>query len=192
MARALRRFVKVSAVLVVVLVAVGLFLPREYEVSRSILIQAHPIKIFTRVGRLEEWPAWNPWQDGADPTYAVTLGERTSGVGASQTWTSRHGAGEVRFTRTVPTKGIEYDFRFHDTWFARAALVFTQAEDGILVTWRLRGRVEKPVIGGYVARLMDPMIGGMLEYGLKRLKKAVDEDPREIIFDDEPDPPAAP
>ncbi|MBU1693737.1 MAG: SRPBCC family protein [Verrucomicrobia bacterium] len=176
---------KILAVVAVGLVVVGLFLSREYEVERSILIQAHPIKIFTQVGILENWPAWNPWQDGTDPTYVVTLGDRTSGVGASQTCTSRHGAGEVRFTRTVPTQGIEYDFRFHDSWTAKAAVEFSPHEDGTLVTWRLRGRVEKPVIGGYLARMMDSMIGGMLDYGLKNLKKAVDADERELIFDDE-------
>ncbi len=39
----------------------------------------------------------------------------------------------------------------------------------------LRGEVDTPVLGGYLALLMDSMAGPMFERGLARLKQVVED-----------------
>ena len=41
-----------------------------------------------------------------------TIFETTTGIGASQNWTDKHGGGSLRFTSSSPEKGIEYDLYF--------------------------------------------------------------------------------
>ena len=42
-------------------VIVGAFLPQDYSVSRSIVIDAQPSAIHGYVGDLKRWPKWGPW-----------------------------------------------------------------------------------------------------------------------------------
>ena len=70
-------------VLIVVLVVVGLFLPTSYTVERSIVIDAQPAQIHKYIRDLNQWNTWEPWTE-EDPTIIVSKGEKTQGVGASQ------------------------------------------------------------------------------------------------------------
>ena len=56
----MKRLVQGLGVLILVVVVVGLFLPRDYEVSRSIVIQASREAVHARVGELRAWPNWSP------------------------------------------------------------------------------------------------------------------------------------
>jgi hypothetical protein len=70
-------------VLIVAVAAVGLFLSTKYAVERSVIIDATHEKIHGYVGNLRKWDEWAPWK-GEDPSIVVMLGEKASGVGASQ------------------------------------------------------------------------------------------------------------
>lgn len=81
------RILKTAAVMLVVLIvavaAVGLFLPTKYAVERSVIIDAAREKIHGYVGNLRKWDEWAPWKV-EDPSIVTMLGEKASGVGASQ------------------------------------------------------------------------------------------------------------
>ena len=171
---------KLFIALVLLLVVGSFFIPNTYEIQRTVHIKKPAIMVFLHVGGLENWPAWNPWQQ-RDPGYKVTLGEKTSGVGASQTWESKHGGGELTFTWTNPGKGVEFDYRYRGDWETKSAFRLQQQQDGTMVTWILKGKIDKPVIGSYMAAFQDEMTGGMLSYGLKLLKQTVEADDREVV-----------
>ena len=171
----LKTILSAIIVLIVVVVVIGLFLPTSYTVERSIVIDAPPAKIHEYVGDLNNWDAWEPWKEG-DPTLVVTHGEKTKGVGASQSWVGESGDGALTFTKDSPTEGIEYDLVFDDgTYVCQSAMKYSPLEDGeTKVTWTMTGDMETPVIGGYFVLMMDSMVGKMFDKGLVNLKNTVE------------------
>ena len=90
---------------------VGRCLPSGYSFERSIVINAPSVKLHRYVDDLKEWHKWQPWPE-EDPTIAVTFGDKTVGVGANQTWTSRGGPGKLTYTSSSPEKGVEFEISF--------------------------------------------------------------------------------
>jgi len=169
----LRTILSVIVILIVVLVVVGLFLPTSYTVERSIVIDAPPAQIHEYVGDLKNWDAWEPFREG-DPTIVVTHGEKTKGVGATQSWVGESGDGALTFTKDSPVEGVEYDLVF-DQGTSESAITYSPLEDGeTQVTWTMSGDMGTPVIGGYFVLMMDSMVGGMFDKGLSNLKSTVE------------------
>jgi len=163
-------------IFIVIVVVVGLFLPTSYTVERSVVIDAAPTQIHKYVGDLNNWSAWEPWMEG-DPTIIVTQGEKTKGIGASQSWVGDSGDGALTFTKDSPTEGIEYDLFFDDgAYVSQSAMVYDPLEDGeTKVTWTMSGDIGAPVIGGYFALMMNAMVGEMFDKGLSNLKNTVED-----------------
>ena len=171
----LKTLLSIVIILIVIVVVVGLFLPTSYTVERSIVIDAPPAKIHEYVGDLNNWDSWEPWREG-DPTIVITKGEKTKGVGASQSWVGDSGDGALTFTKDSPTEGIEYDLVFDDgTYASQSAMKYSPLEDGETeVTWTMTGDMGTPVIGGYFVLMMDSMVGKMFDKGLANLKNTVE------------------
>lgn len=157
------------------MVVVGLFLPTSYTVERSIVINATPSQIHEYVGDLKNWDSWEPWKEG-DPTIVIMHGEKTKGVGASQSWVGESGDGALTFTKDSPTEGIAYDLVFDGgTYVCQSAMTYDPLEDGeTKVTWTMSGDMGAPVIGGYFAMMMDSMVEEMFSKGLSNLKDSVE------------------
>jgi uncharacterized membrane protein len=165
----------IIVILIVIIVVVGLFLPTSYTVERSIVIDASPSQIHKYVGDLNNWNSWEPWSEG-DPNLVITHGEKTKGVGASQSWVGDSGDGALTFTKDTPEEGIEYDMVFDDgTYVCQGAMTYDSLEDGeTKVTWTMSGDMATPVLGGYFVLMMDSMVGQTFEKGLTNLKNTVE------------------
>lgn len=172
----LKKLLFVVLAAIVFLLVVGLFLPTTYYVERSVVINASPAQIHTYVNDLKRWEEWEPWGE-TDPSVKVVPGLTSVGVGASQSWESENGDGQLTFTASDPNKGVNYSVLFDGQFASRAAIKYVAAENsaGTKVTWSLAGGEDAPkVIGGYFALAMDGMLGPMYEKGLGKLKKAVE------------------
>lgn len=174
------RFLKTAAVVLIILVVtiavIGLFLPAQYSVERSIVINAPPEKVNSYLEDLKKWDKWAPWKE-EDPSIVVTLGEKTSGVGASQSWVGGSGTGALTITESLPDSGIKYDLLFDGgTYECRGSIKYYGLKDGnTRVTWAMSGDMGKSLTSGYFALLMDTMVGNMFEKGLKNLKNVVEK-----------------
>ena len=152
-------------------VAVGLFLPRTWTVGRTVTIDAPTARVHALCDDLEQWPAWTPWFR-ADPELEITMGAVTRGVGAHQSWRGKDGAGELTFTASDPERGIAYDIAFIDrNTRAVCTMAYAPAANGATeVTWTMTGDSGWNVMERYLGLLMDPLLGPMFEDGLERLK----------------------
>lgn len=170
------------ALLIVVALAilVSLFLPTQYDVSRSVVIDAEPERIDQYVGDLRKWDEWAPWKE-EDPSIVVTFGDKTSGVGASQSWAGKSGDGSLLFTMSSPEKGIKYDLFFDKgAYKCEGAMLYDPIADSeTKVTWNMKGDMNTPVIGGYFAIMMDSMAGKMFKKGFLSSRRRL----RERVFD---------
>ena len=169
MGKWLKRIGIALGVLVVLAVVVGLLLPSEYSVERSVTIGADPERIHGFVGDLERWPEWTPWLD-MDPTIQTVYGENTSGVGASQSWSGESGSGELTITGWDVDTGVLYDMSFDEgKYMSVGSISYEQVAGGTKVTWSMEGE-SKGIITRYFGVLMDAMVGPAFEDGLGKLK----------------------
>ena len=166
---------KALIVVWVVVMVVGLVLPNEYEIRRSITIAAEQDTIHSYTEDLQQWTHWQPWV-ATDPSVKITLGEISKGSGASQSWTSESGDGALLFTQSNLESGIHYDISFNNgANQAQARLTYTPVSySETQVEWTMKGQIETPIFGAYLAFFMDSMVGPSFELGLFKLKKLVE------------------
>jgi hypothetical protein len=158
----------VVVVLIVLFVVVGLLLPSEIDVERSVVVNTEPERVHRLVGDLTAWDDWTPFNE-MDETIEVTYGDKTSGVGASQTWTDKSGGGELTITEWDPEGGIAYDVSFAGTAPMTSVMRYEVVADGTRVTWDLKGDIPG-VMGGYLALVIPAGVGPMYDMGLQKLK----------------------
>jgi hypothetical protein len=92
------------AALILALVLVAFFFPREYRIERSIVTKAKPEVVMAQVGDLKMWKNWGAWQE-RDPAMKMTYGPVTTGVGAWSAWESaKEGNGKMTITTQSTTK----------------------------------------------------------------------------------------
>lgn len=166
------KILRVVVWLLVLAFFAGLFLPQDYRVSRSIEIDSDLKSIHQLTSDLTQWPKWSPWLE-LEPSVKVTLGDTTQGVGANQQWQDDSGGGHLKLIASSEQSGIIYDI-----WFGEGKSPSVShmnyvmiAKKKTVVEWRIEGDVQVPVIGFYLALMMDSMIGPAFELGLENLKR---------------------
>lgn len=166
----LKKFsITIGAFFLIVLI-MGIILPSEYEVKRSIVINAQVENIHPYVEDLNQWPKWTPWQDETS-NVEITPGEITKGKGATQQWVGKSGAGELEITRSSPDYGVDYFLDMNAEGLnTNGSITYQPQGNSTQVSWTTTGKFTMPVIGPYIAMAMDGTAGPMLEDALKKLK----------------------
>jgi hypothetical protein len=144
----------------------------HYEFERSIVIKASPDAIHAWVGELRKWPEWVPWET-TDNNFA----EKTSGVGGSYRWSAEGGDGELTFSAWDAAEGVVYDMAFLGSeapMKSNGSITYAEEEAGTRVKWRMRGKMDGAILGGWHAAGMDRMVGPMFDLGLAELKRKVE------------------
>ncbi|MEM1060286.1 MAG: SRPBCC family protein, partial [Verrucomicrobiota bacterium] len=169
--------------LVLVVVVVGLFLPTNYTVTRSVTIQAPPEAVWPFINDLRKWKVWSPWEE-EDPTIVTTLGEPVQGEGANMSWTGQTGNGRMVVTDVVPNEALVTELYMTEGQDPASGSFVIEPEGGASrVDWSLAGEVPVPVLGGYVATFIMPaVIGPVFDRGLEKMKVAVESAPDQPLL----------
>jgi hypothetical protein len=164
--------------LLVVFVVVGMLLPREFEVARSIVIAAPAAKIHPHIDSLDNWPAWSPF-DTEDPSIVWEKKGPQSGVGARRAWKSKKmGDGEQTITASDPATGLSMKLAMAGGCMEPFDIRFDYAPQagGTKVTWTDRGRLPSGPHWRWMGLLVvGPMCGKQFEKGLRALKAKVEK-----------------
>lgn len=165
---------KILRVVILGLIAlfiVGIFMPQDYKVERSIEINSNLKRPFILSNNLTYWPQWNPWAI-SDPSVNITIGQSYQGVGAKQRWTDSHGGGHLTIIESIDNKRISYNI-----WFGSAKnpaisnMTFEKiATDKVKVHWTIEGDIQIPIVGFMLAMIMDNLMGSAFDSGLEKLK----------------------
>ena len=93
--------------LVIVLSLVGLLLPRQSHVERSITIDRPSSLVFATVNSFQRFSEWSPWQE-LDPNLQQGATGPRSGVGATLKWSGNDkvGTGVQKITAAVPDRSV--------------------------------------------------------------------------------------
>ena len=175
------KLLKYILLVIVVLIIGGLLYvimqPSEYDVKRANVIKAPISKVFNTVNDIKTWEKWGPWHD-KDSTIVVTYGDKTVGVGASDSWTSKDGPGNMKTIAVVKNKSIHQKMQFDDYTPTDIYWEFKEVEGGTEVTWRMQEK-NAPFVFKMFAVMSggwDKMFGEMETKGLENLERIILED----------------
>jgi len=173
--RPLKWLAAAVAVILAIVAAIGLSLPRRFQVVRDITIDAPSRDIFAVISRLREWPTWTAWTIERYPDMKVTFSGPDEGVGARQSWSGKSsGSGSIAITKAEPLEGISYDF-LREGFRSTGGINFFPGPDGTLVAWHAEGDLGFNPINRFCGLVMDRMMGPDLETSLRNLKFNVEK-----------------
>ncbi len=166
-----KAFIAVVTLLIIV-VAVGFTLPKEYVVKRSIVIKAPPQTIYSNVVDLKSWPKWGVWFK-RDPAMEVTYEGPDRAIGMRSAWVSEsEGSGQMEITDLEHNKKVVYSLYFPEFEMGSTGQfeIEPMGEEGTRVTWIDKGQVGNNPVERYFVLMMDDMIGPDFQKGLENLK----------------------
>lgn len=176
------RIIIAVSVLVGIVLLIGTLLPREYETTNSIEIPAAPGDVFPFLVDLQEWQLWSPWNADTEGL-RVTLGDRTSGVGATQTWTEPRGEGSLVLTEVVDNERVLYRSEFANFPELTGTFQLTEIDpQRTRVTWQTQGALPGGPFYGWFGMMFSTAMQGEYQKSLTRLKQHV-----ESVVAQEPD-----
>ncbi len=162
---------------IVAFVAIGLILPREVSVARSIEIDAPASAIFPHVNSPRATEAWSPWL-AKDPQTRLTYTGPEAGAGAKMDWASDNpevGSGTLEITASEPDRRVDVALDFGE--FGTATSAYVLAEDGgrTRVTWSFETDMGAGPFGRWLGLMMDDWVGADYDTGLANLKAVVEQ-----------------
>jgi len=166
--------------ILLLLVVIAFFLPREYRVERSVVIAAEPATVFDQINNLRNWKSWMVWIK-RDPNMTVEYEGPEAGVDAKQTWRSEsEGSGELTITESRENREVRYDLAFPDMGTSSVgALLLEPVDNGVKVTWSDEGDLGYNPVFRYFGLFLDSLIGRDFEAGLQNLKTVAESQPVE-------------
>lgn len=165
----MRKLLVSTAILLIIFVAVGLFLPDIAKVERQVRIAAPLETVFAQVNDIDKHEAWNPWKL-ADPDLQFQFGQIRQGVGASYQWSSDgSGEGGLQIVESIPHSLIRTKLDFGSNGSGHGLWTF-QLEEGLVeLRWELELQAGN-VVGRYSGLFIDKILGKQIQKGLDALR----------------------
>jgi len=173
-----------SVVLIALLSLVALalltafFVPRTYEVERSIAINQPPEKVFNYVKLLKNQDQYSVWAS-MDPNMTKSFSGADGQVGFISAWDSENpdvGKGEQEIT-AIEDHRVEYELRFMEPFTSVSPAfmeVVDKGQNQSVVHWGISGRFSYPTNLFLLVMPMEEMIAQDFDTGLANLKKIME------------------
>lgn len=173
----LKKFLKISLLVVVVLGVVVLvapaFLPRTYEITRSLDIQAPAPAIYPFLGDFQAFNRWQPWIRMEPDAKQVVTGKPFESGHLYRWEGEKIGKGSMLLSAARSNESVTVQLDFGMGEVATNTLSLRESAGITRVTWHIAGNI------GYFGRpfglMMDRMLGGDFESGLANLKAEVEK-----------------
>ncbi|MFI5186977.1 MAG: SRPBCC family protein [Chitinophagales bacterium] len=168
-------FVFLFTGLIVAVLLIGAIMPSKYNVEKTTLINKPIGEVMNKVGDLNYYASWNPWQQ-MDPSAAKNVTGTAKTIDHKYSWHGKKvGVGSLTI-KSIDDTHIHFDLEFLKPWKSHATDNWSFENHGdntTKLTWQNSGNLPWPM-----ARLMGPMINKNLnhqfEKGLDNLKKMVE------------------
>jgi len=163
------------AALLLLFAAVGLALPSQFRVERSVVIAAPAEKVYPLIASPAEWKRWSAW-NRRDPQMQIAYGGPPAGVGARWSWLSEtEGNGEMEFTEAVPGERLAYRLSFPELGMqSTGELRIERDGEGVRVSWSNEGDMDGNPVNRWFGLFMDRLVGPDFEAGLGNLKRVAE------------------
>jgi len=170
------KFLKVLLCIVIVLAVVfvvgSFFLPKNYTVNRTIVINAPDHIIYKNIADFNEFYKWNPWAK-MEPSAKVKFSGKPMLPNHLYEWKGKEtGSGYMKILTVTPNRLVDMELKFLEPFESIADTKFEITPEGNSnkVTWTMSG--DHNMISKWMCVFvsMDNMIGKDFENGLKSLK----------------------
>jgi effector-binding domain-containing protein len=180
----LKKGLVILVAVLIILAIIGLLLPRNIHVERSVSIARPASLIYATVNSFQLFSKWSPWQN-LDPNMHQTTEGARDGVGAKLAWSGNDkvGSGTQLITASTPNQSVASDLDFGKMGVAKSTILLVPQGSSTRVTWGLDIDMGASPIGHYFGLMMDRMIGKDYEKGLSNLKALVEGMPNVDITD---------
>ncbi len=159
--------------LIVLIIVLSFIAPKNYDVSRTIILNKPLPEVFQYLKSLKNQDNWSPWAE-KDPNMSKTFTGVDGEVGCVSSWVGNKevGEGEQELTGIVENEIIESQLRFLKPFksTSNAYLKVEAVSEGTKVIWGFSGENKFPVTIMMLFMNMDKAIGKDFEYGLNKLK----------------------
>ncbi len=192
----LKKLLIALVICVVALLAVGFLISGEYDVKRTITINASPEDIYPHVTTLKQWPKWTVWNTDKYPDMKIEYAGERSGVGAMYSWTGEtSGDGNMEITTADEFDKVEWTLAFEGFDPSQGFCTMTMVENNMTrVEFGMKGSMGSNPLMKLMSLSMDSMMGSEFDQCLTGLKKLVEsgeeipEDTKDDSGDDSESP----
>ncbi|MCF6223286.1 MAG: effector binding domain-containing protein [Flavobacteriaceae bacterium] len=139
----------------------------SYDVKQSRVIGVQPEVVYNDLNDFKNWQEWGPWYE-EDSTIIASFPEKTIGEGASYSWTSKDGDGEIRTIKVDKPKRLDQEIIFKTPFGDMKSDVYwiiEKVKEGTNLTWGMKG--EMGFFTRWMAASMEEKMGPMEERGLE-------------------------
>jgi effector-binding domain-containing protein len=173
-------------IIILIFIIVGLFLPRNIHVERSVQIDRPASMVFTLLNGYSSFNTWSPWA-ARDPSAEYEISGPANGVGATLAWVGNPrltGSGRQEIIESQPHRMIRIRFQFDQQGEAITYYSLDDINGVTELTWGFDTDVTEGqgLFGGIMARyfglFFDRWIGSDYEEGLSNLKRLAESLPR--------------
>lgn len=178
----LKRIAVALMILIAIPLTIALFVKKDYQVQRSILIEKPNPEVFGYIKLLRNHNNFNKWSL-TDPNIKNEYRGTDGTIGFVSAWSSDVsgvGSGEQEIRSIVEDRRIDYEIRFFEPFASKAPVFITTrqiAEDQTEVNWGFEGRMPYPL---NVVRLVvdvEKLIGQDLDQSLRNMKSILEQTP---------------
>jgi len=176
----LKRLVITVVAIFVVILVIGLLLPRTRHVERSVMIDAPACVVFAQVNGFGHFNDWSPFV-AVIPDATYTLEGPDFGVGAKITWEVTGPKPEVggqTIVASTPYDRVDTELDLGPQGSAQSAFLLQPENGGTRLTWTFDTDFGLDIPGRYWGLLLDRQLGPLFAQGLSNLKRRAEALPK--------------
>ncbi len=166
-------------VLPVLIFGIAFLLPKESQLSRSIVIDQSPEAVFSKINNFRDSQRWSPWAQ-MDPDMKVIHEGSVSDGGAKMSWRSSHpevGNGSQEIIKSVYPEHLHIQLSFEGQGDAEAFFDLKPVNEASTeVTWSFKSVHGENLLTRYLGLMLDAWIGPKYEEGLSNLKALLENE----------------
>ncbi len=176
----LKKILIVIVVIIAIPLIVAIFVKKNYEVERDIVIDQPKEEVFDYVKHLKNQDNYSKWAT-IDPEMEKSYSGTDGTVGFVSAWDSEHedvGKGEQEIVKITEGERVDFELRFYEPFEATEPAFMTTeaiADNKTKVTWGFSGHMDYPMNLMLLFMDFEEMIGGDLEMGLQNLKRKLEK-----------------
>jgi effector-binding domain-containing protein/uncharacterized protein YndB with AHSA1/START domain len=148
-----------------------LFIPRDYTVARSIVIDAPVAVTYDLVENTSNWNKWSPLYS-FENEITINEFETKSGYGSGLAWKSNNESKYTNFIKcenVIPNQLLNYNLSLNNSSKAAVKFVFEDSDDKTKVICTLEGKLEYPF--NFLKFFKEKFFSSFIEDALEKLKQ---------------------
>lgn len=165
------------AALIVLLVIIGLALPRTHSIEVTQEIDAHPATVFALVNDFRRFALWAPFAE-VDPNIRILFSGNNRGVGSTMAWDGAiAGSGRQSIVESRPYERVTMLLSPGEPGEARSWFDLAPGTGTTIVTWGFEADYGMNLVGRYFAAMLGSIVARDYQNGLQNLEELAESLP---------------